>query len=136
MARIAREIKFRFVLENKCTGKIGFLFYSLVELMNLGCHPVNQKDWLILSEDRYTGLKDKNGKEIYEGDVLTENYRDTKQRKSLVEYDTINPCFVLKRIDKKYNHIDYEYDFVQCNILELEVIGNIYENPELVDNEK
>lgn len=72
--------------------------------------------------EQYTGIKDKNGKEIYEGDVLHKGY----QNDLFVVY-FLDGCFVALR----ENDIeDYELlclsDFLK--------IGNIYENPELLEN--
>tara|TARA_R110001606_G_C14839875_1_gene585587 strand:+ start:72 stop:452 length:381 start_codon:yes stop_codon:yes gene_type:complete len=78
--------------------------------------------------EQYAGLKDKNGVEIYEGDIVNDKIKGFDIRKSVVQWDLVNPCFVLKRIDNKYNHIDYEYDFVKCDLMTIEVIGNIHEN--------
>jgi len=88
----------------------------------------------------YTGLKDKNGKEIYEGDIVFEIYKgnyvfiDTFKKEkliSLIKNDIVNPCMMLHRQNVK-NKSDWEYDFVKCGLLTLEVIGNIYQNPELL----
>jgi len=82
---------------------------------------------------QYTGLKDKNGKEIYEGDVVeVDSFYE-----SIPHYPTDNETDNLIGIVKYINGA-FEADSVPLYVLyetgqpEIEVIGNIHENPELL----
>ena len=71
-----------------------------------------------------TGLKDKNGKEIFEGDVLTsQNY----PVKGVVEFRTDLGLWV--HYLKGYSYFEYLGNVAGSK----EIIGNIYENPELLE---
>lgn len=86
-----------------------------------------------------TGLKGKNGKLIYEGDIVNQIYEDETIYKCEVVYN--NCSFQLKHIeDKNKNYINTPMYCYAINYLghytekRLEVIGNIYENPELLED--
>jgi len=70
---------------------------------------------------QYTGLHDKNGKEIYEGDIIAGEVHTWQ-----VKWDDEDAGFYLSGIDGKFaDWIGYAHQF--------EVIGNIYESKELLD---
>ena len=112
-----REIKFKFLLEN---GEVTEPYY-LKELIdsdayiNIECEYSSK----IKQELQYTGLKDKNGVEIYEGDIMMASYM--KKKPCVVEYSKTLAKFTMSG---KFN-----FTAIDSN---LEVIGNIYENQELL----
>ena len=71
----------------------------------------------------YTGLKDKNGKEIFEDDLIINQSRNNKK--------PIKVIFKEGAFKMKYQGIIPYLTEYEC--LESEVIGNIYENPELME---
>lgn len=78
---------------------------------------------------QFTGLHDKNGKEIYEGDVLRVGVIEkTKQNREVV-YEN-GAFFTLVPADKKMVSSDHLVAYYSKE--EIEIIGNIYENPELL----
>lgn len=108
-----REIKFRaWSKESNCFVQSGVQFNNTkMELEAVGVELM-----------QYTGLKDKNGKEIYEGDIIGWDYfceSEKIRRTSVVNFE--KGCFECNDYDRP--------DFV-----ERKVIGNIYENPELLAN--
>jgi uncharacterized phage protein (TIGR01671 family) len=76
---------------------------------------------------QYTGLHDKNGKEIYEGDVLRFSEVDT----AIVKWNEKYSYFMVKPIQDYYFDSDVLGHTLEYND-SVEVIGNIYENPDLL----
>lgn len=126
-----RELKFRIMykrydniwLKNE---------YSLRDLIEMDGAGFLDDDDII---EQYTGLKDKNGKEIYEGDILRLTREVARDKSTLyqVVWDEPITAFNTKNLDEKRSDIGYlnetaaKKDFL--------VIGNIHENPELLGGE-
>lgn len=80
---------------------------------------------------QYTGLTDKNGKRIFEGDILESHYDDEFPDDVSIEViKWFNNCWCAQNVE----HMDYEpYELFEDNALpRSEIIGNIHDNPELL----
>ena len=76
-----------------------------------------------------TGLLDKNGKEIFEGDVV-----DYKGRKAIIKWHGSYASFIYRFVDELNERIS-EWHPLFLAYYHFEVIGNIFENPEFLEVE-
>lgn len=94
-----------------------------------------------------TGLKDKNGKLIYEGDILDLYVSSKKLYRYEVKFEigsfmlvSQDEIFDFKNVWNDYvyplSQLYYEYQNEENYIDECEIIGNVYENPELLEEVK
>lgn len=114
-----REIKFR------AWDKIEGIMYSAPFIYQFDGYL--NKDWFRLSYlhfMQYTGIKDKNGVEIYEGDIVKVQGWNKTEKEWCRNMEVVfhEGCFCLK-------HDEGLYAFFR----DIEIIGNIYENPELLN---
>lgn len=77
-----------------------------------------------------TGLFDRNGKEIFEGDIL-----DYRGRKALVRWHGSYASFIYRFVDEPHKR-KAEWKPLYLAYMKCEIIGNIYENPELLEDIK
>jgi hypothetical protein len=119
---VSREIKFAFWHNwKKEMWSVDSIDWRLKEVWN-GGDGANLNDGFLL---QYTGLVDKNDKEIFEGDIL-KIYCENNRNSYFKEVKWLNDPFNKGRWDALDNCV-----FTFCKI-----VGNIYENPELITGVK
>jgi hypothetical protein len=126
-----RKIKFRaWDKENEKMMKVSSLHLENKEISvkeNGTFHLFRMQDLM-----QYTGLRDKNGKEIYEGDIVLIKLDETSTwYKTVVGFK--KGAFIANLIDKE----DYVYIFHHgFTGDDFEIIGNVYENKNLLEENK
>ena len=145
-----RDIKFR--------ANVRKASHSILRIIDMDFN--NQMACLIIDEQRceqknywfneidimqYTGLKDKNGKEIYEGDILSFLVKSNRPSPYICEvkwlermgsfeavYNNKGHSLFLSDIIEQYNAPDDTLCHLPQEDRSFEIIGNIHENPELL----
>lgn len=85
---------------------------------------------------QYTGMTDKNGKRIFEGDILKiKSYDYDYEYITQVYYSCHTLCVDIYGQDYDSTAIGFADDIWDEDCCEIEVIGNIYDNPELLKGE-
>ncbi len=112
-----REIKFRAWVEEPGTDKRWFYYFKIGETVSPSLS--------VVAWEQFTGLHDKNGKEIYEGDILQSEARG--HAPVVYRYGG----FFVELVDCE----EFGTMYVPLNeaFLFAELIGNIHENPELLN---
>jgi len=129
-----REIKFRVWDRpiSQYTGNYHITIDLKGSVYNLH-NGISDKDFIL---EQYTGMKDKNDKEVYEGDIIKFTERmhehgDIQTYIAEVIYDNCNAAFGIGK-----NNIIWNY-FTDYGIANIEVIGNKFQTPEkmLISNQ-
>lgn len=116
--------------EQKMDNYIDHISWLEDELYCIGdgiTYMVSTEDLVLMQS---TGLKDKNGKEIFEGDIL-----DYKGRKALVRWHGSYASFIYRFVDELQKR-NTEWKPLYLAYMKCEIIGNIYENRELLEDKK
>jgi uncharacterized phage protein (TIGR01671 family) len=124
-----REIKFK-IIDLVCKADVTDAYrpssedeFGMTPVLNETIAEINNdKDVVLL---QYTGLKDKNGVEIYEGDIC----RNGDWVSDAHTYDYREEEVIYNENEASFSGWNYNEDGMTC-----EVIGNIYENKELLDD--
>ena len=118
-----REIKFRAWWKDKkrfLDGDEWYMTCSGAKHLHYAIMPYSDDDFIV---EQYTGLKDKNGEKIYEGDIVRFAIRPS--RTTVVEWwsgeEEYYPCCTTSGFSLPYSEDGYE------------VIGNVHEHPELLE---
>lgn len=124
-----REIKFRaWLKEEKIMGEVlGIdILHKEIFFSNEDANCYEHTDFKDIELMQYTGLKDMREKEIYEGDIVIHHSKMYK-----VIFNTEEARFVLRDDEFEMN-----IPFTNNNNERMEIVGNIYENSELLGENK
>lgn len=131
-----RKIKFRAYFPNKAEMKI-VATQNIYEGNNtyLYLSPMPGSNYESIKLMQYTGIKDKNGNEIYESDIVEFNNCDYQRTGGHLDDQIVRGkvTFACGGWMIETENGDYDLYTAIINDEELEVIGNIYEHPHLLE---
>lgn len=121
-----RQIKFKYYMQHEDTGYITSKIFELEELESYDGFQEPHR-YFTFKRCQFTGLFDKQGVEVYEGDIGNDKFSN----KVIVKWNEQFYCYALLTIDEVVKD-DWNFDLNDLN----EVVGNLYENPELLKDTK
>lgn len=128
-----REIKFKFIILNQDTKETRSVFYTLDEVLRSKQFLDLGVMWTIIRKFQFTGIYDRGGHEIYEGDIVKHTIR--KPYDCISEVKFVDGAFKLAEFasDLHFSNTAYRQSGSEYGPDEgVEIIGNIYDNPELL----
>ncbi|CAB4152491.1 Conserved hypothetical protein CHP1671 [uncultured Caudovirales phage] len=124
-----REIEFRaYCPEKKCMA-----YQGTPDLETIQSFMFHWGDKILM---QYTGFKDRNGKKVYEGDIVNhKNWCGSYEESPEEIYDCNQGIVKFKEgaYYPRYINEDCEDFFYSYKVFDLEVVGNIFENPEILN---
>lgn len=139
-----REIKFRALAPNK-QGELVWFYDVATDGDEVLIYTKIRKCWCILKDVKaiveFTGILDKQGVDIYDGDIVVINDTNFEDDDDQIPWQIkkMDGAFVLFYSDDDYYYFDKNIDSFLHGFpdgWEIEVIGSIYENPELLERVK
>jgi len=131
-----KEIKFRAFDGNKMVRVSQLSWVNDAKINHLMEINDESPKWFKLMQ--FTGLKDINGVDIYEGDIVDDKFDCGQLR--IISWDNDKACFVgieimKPPIYKNMTPYSYPIEISPSTITEGKVIGNIHQNPELLEQQ-
>lgn len=123
-----REIKFSYILQHEETGRFLEKVFTYLDIFSGEAKKFLEENprFFVVAKRQYTGLKDKNGKEIWEDDIIFLYESDKKGVRVMWDEDIAGFGF-------KGQDMATHLNFRKLSSRNYIVIGNLYENPELLN---